>query len=102
MKDLHQWRPPSSPHMPTDREKDKQNWQTNKQRNEKIDGQTKKQTNWNFANSWTRKYGSPGGCYHTHYIGFPIVIIHRTGGKYPPLSLTLSWIIVLVYTTQAE
>ena len=33
-----------------------------------------------------------------------IIIIHRSGGiyMYPPLSLTLRWIIVLVYTTQAE
>ena len=28
--------------------------------------------------------------------------IHRGGGKYPSLSTTLRWIIVLVYTTQAE
>ena len=31
-----------------------------------------------------------------------LTIIHQSGGKYPPLSLTLWWIIVLVYTTQAE
>ena len=27
-----------------------------------------------------------------------LTIIHRSGGKYPPLSLTLRWIIVFVYT----
>ena len=31
-----------------------------------------------------------------------LTIIHRSGGKYPPLSPTLRWIIVLVYTTPAE
>ena len=31
-----------------------------------------------------------------------LTIIHRSGGKYPPLSPTLRWIIVLVYATQAE
>ena len=31
-----------------------------------------------------------------------LTIIHRSGSKYPPLSPTPRWIIVLVYTTQAE
>ena len=31
-----------------------------------------------------------------------LTIIHQSGGKYPPLSPTLRWIIVLVYTTQTE
>ena len=35
-------------------------------------------------------------------VRFYLTIIHRSGGKYPPLSPTLRWIIVLVYTTQAE
>ena len=35
-------------------------------------------------------------------IGEYLTIVHQSGGKYPSLSPTPRWIIVLVYTTQAE
>ena len=38
----------------------------------------------------------------SHSIRAYLTIIHRSGGKYPPLSPTLDEIIVSVYITQAE
>ena len=47
---------------------------------------------------WSYSGGDP----KTVYCEYVLTIIHRSGGKYPPLSPTLRRIIVLVYTTQAE
>ena len=40
--------------------------------------------------------------FQNHHLNNSLTIIHQSGSKYSPLSLTLRWIIVLVYTTQAD
>ena len=45
---------------------------------------------------------SPGGGLKVPMLILNLNSIHRSGGRYPPLSPTLRWIIVIVYTTQAE
>ena len=40
--------------------------------------------------------------FQNHHLDNSLTIIHQSGSKYSPFSPTLRWIIVLVYTTQAE